>query len=83
MQLSDQACGALMMALQNSLMNQTDILPVLKGFGFVFDNVKGLVVVNPPVVELDSESNEEVEEDGSAIFKAYVDMVDEDSPASS
>ena len=46
MQLSDQALGALMLALQNSLMNQTDIVPVLKEFTFeVTDD--GLVVKNP------------------------------------
>jgi hypothetical protein len=34
MNLTDQALGALMMALQRSLMEQTDIVPVLKGFKF-------------------------------------------------
>ena len=34
MQLSNQALGALMLALQNSLMNQTDIVPVLQEFKF-------------------------------------------------
>ena len=32
MKLSDQALGAIMLALQNSLMSQTDITPVLKEF---------------------------------------------------
>ena len=32
MKLSDQALGAIMLALQNSLMNQTDIVPTLKNF---------------------------------------------------
>ena len=31
--LSDQALGAVMMALQRSLMDQSDIVPVLKGPG--------------------------------------------------
>lgn len=31
MHLSDQAMGALMMALQKSLLEQSDIVPVLKG----------------------------------------------------
>ena len=31
MLMSDQALGALMMALQKSLMEQSDIIPVLKG----------------------------------------------------
>lgn len=30
--LSNQAVGAIMMALQKSLMEQTDIVPVLRGF---------------------------------------------------
>jgi len=30
MQLSNQAVGALMLALQKSLMEQSDILPILK-----------------------------------------------------
>ena len=35
MNLSDQAVGAVMMALQKSLLEQSDIVPVLKGFDFV------------------------------------------------
>ena len=34
MQLTDQALGALMLALQHSLMNKTDIVPVLKEFNY-------------------------------------------------
>ena len=49
MQLTDQALGALMLALQNSLMNQTDIVPVLKEFNFT-ETDNGLIVDNPPVV---------------------------------
>jgi len=77
MQLSDQACGALMLALQNSLMNQTDILPVLKGFGFMFDHTDGLIVINPPVIEVDDEL-ENLEEEGGTVFDAYIDILDED-----
>ena len=36
MTLSDQAMGSLMMALQKSLMEQSDIVPVLKGFDLSF-----------------------------------------------
>ena len=50
MKLSNQAIGALMMALQKSLMEQSDIVPVLKGFEFVL-TTDGLVVKNPPVVK--------------------------------
>ena len=48
--LSDQALGAIMMALQNSLMNQTDIVPDLKGLKMVNHPSQGLVVTNPPVL---------------------------------
>ena len=53
--LSDQALGAVMLALQNSLLNQTDIVPVLKGFEFVNDSEQGLVVCNPPIIRADED----------------------------
>ena len=49
MTLSDQALGAVMMALQKSLLDQSDIVPVLKGMKFRLSET-GLVVMNPPVV---------------------------------
>ena len=52
MQLSNQAVGALMLALQKSLMEQSDIVPVLKGFVLV-ESDEGLVVTNPPIVSFD------------------------------
>ena len=58
MQLSDQALGALMMALQKSLMEQSDIVPVLKGFNFRLSE-NGLMVMNPPLVKLGHEDEEE------------------------
>jgi len=58
--LSDQALGAVMLALQNSLMTQTDIVPVLKGFNFIFDDASGLVVTNPPILRVDSGEEETV-----------------------
>ena len=48
--LSDQALGAVMMALQNSLLHQTDIVPVLKALKFVHHPSDGLVVTNPPIL---------------------------------
>ena len=48
--LSDQALGAIMMALQNSLMNQTDIVPILKDLKMVHHPNEGLVVLNPPIL---------------------------------
>ena len=35
MKLSNQALGAVMMALQKSLLEQSDIVPVLKEFNFI------------------------------------------------
>tara|TARA_R100001480_G_scaffold124087_1_gene122522 strand:+ start:491 stop:685 length:195 start_codon:yes stop_codon:yes gene_type:complete len=52
MYLSDQAMGALMMALQRSLLEQTDIVPVLKAFKLRLSE-DGLMVMNPPTVKID------------------------------
>ena len=50
--LSNQAVGAIMMALQKSLMEQSDIVPVLRNFKVQIDDTGELVVVNPPKVEV-------------------------------
>lgn len=50
--LSDQALGAVMMALQKSLLEQSDIVPVLKSFNFTTEGEE-LVVDNPPTFKLD------------------------------
>ncbi len=60
MKLSDQALGAIMMALQNCLMNQVDIVPILKGFDLILNENEEVVVVNPPVVDTESSSEEPV-----------------------
>ena len=49
--LSNQAVGAIMMALQKSLMEQSDIVPVLQAFEIQVDDTNKLVVTNPPVVK--------------------------------
>lgn len=49
--LSNQALGAVMMALQESLLNQLDIVPILKGFELTQGD-DGLVVTNPPTVRV-------------------------------
>jgi len=51
MKLSDQALGAIMMALQRSLLEQSDIVPVLKAFKLVQHTNNELVVLNPPIVK--------------------------------
>ena len=55
--LSKQAVGALMMALQKSLMEQSDIIPVLEGFKMA-GSPDGLVVLNPPIVKFGDEFEE-------------------------
>ena len=52
--LAEQACGAIMLALQNSLLEQSDIVPVLKGFRFRISE-RGLMVMNPPIVRWDED----------------------------
>ena len=52
MHLSDQALGAVMMALQKSLLEQSDIVPVLKEFKLAEDASGDLVVLNPPVFKV-------------------------------
>tara|TARA_B100001094_G_C17998655_1_gene703988 strand:- start:769 stop:960 length:192 start_codon:yes stop_codon:yes gene_type:complete len=56
MKLSNQALGAIMMALQKSLMEQSDIVPTLQGFDFVVsgDSQDELMVTNPPLVKFDN-----------------------------
>ena len=64
MKLSNQAVGALMMALQRSLMEQSDIVPVLQNMNFQVDpedlSQSELVVTNPPTINFDNvQLNEE------------------------
>lgn len=70
MKLSNQAIGALMMALQKSLMEQSDIVPLLAGMDFEkapgakrWGGKKGeLVVSNPPIISLEGYAFNEPEE---------------------
>ena len=52
--LSSQAVGAIMMALQKSLTEQSDITPVLQGFEVQVDVSGELVVMNPPTVQVNN-----------------------------
>ena len=63
MKLSNQAMGAIMMALQRSLMDQSDITETLKAFNFEMDApIPGLekegklIVLNPPIVQLEQDA---------------------------
>ena len=55
LKLSNQALGAVMMALQESLLNELDIVPILKGFELV-QSEDGLVVANPPTVRVSNDA---------------------------
>lgn len=55
MKLSNQALGAIMMALQESLLNQLDIVPILRGFELQ-NGEDGLTVMNPPTVRFSNNS---------------------------
>ena len=61
--LSNQAIGAVMMALQKSLMEQSDIVPILKDFEFDkapetkrWGGAGELVVKNPPRFQMQVET---------------------------
>ena len=62
MKLSHQAMGAVMLALQNSILDQTDIVPVLEGFNFDITDNNDLVVINPPQARTIGEIEEKVKD---------------------
>lgn len=55
MKLSNQALGTLMMALQKSLLEQTDIVPILKDLNFIVGENETLNVTNPPNFKIDND----------------------------
>ena len=61
MHLSNQALGAIMMALQESLLNELDIVPILSGFELL-ETEDGLVVKNPPTVRMTGDSESPITE---------------------
>ena len=61
MKLSNQAQGALMLALQKCLMEQADIIPILQDMDFEFDEEnQELFVENPPFIKAAEGSDAEV-----------------------
>ena len=56
MKLSNQALGAIMMALQESLLNELDIVPILKNFDLQ-ETHEGLIITNPPTVRFSDSSS--------------------------
>mgnify|MGYP003135322849 FL=1 len=67
MHLSNQAMGAIMMALQESLLNELDIVPILQGFK-LSETDDGLIVENPPTVRV-SDSSAITEQDLAKMVK--------------
>lgn len=59
--LSNQAIGAIMMALQKSLIEQADIVPTLQGFEVQIDDSDQLVIVNPPTFEVPEPKKQNIE----------------------
>jgi len=55
LKLSNQALGSVMMALQESLLNEMDIVPILQNFELV-NTEDGLIVTNPPTVRVSSDA---------------------------
>jgi hypothetical protein len=53
MKLSNQGMGTLMMCLQKSLMEQSDIVPMLRDLNFEVDGDE-IICTNPPMVELNN-----------------------------
>ena len=58
LKLSDEALGAIMLALQKALMEQSDIVPVLKSFNFKINEEKELFIMNPPILKMKEEDEE-------------------------
>ena len=54
MKLSNQATGAIMMALQKCILEEADITDILKGMNFHMGDNEQLIVLNPPVFDATS-----------------------------
>lgn len=55
MKLSNQALGSIMMALQKSILEQADIVPILNEFNFKLNEREELEVENPPNFKIDKD----------------------------
>ena len=58
MKLSDQALGAIMMALQKAILERSDITVTLKEFELQLNEEEQLVITNPPTVKFDFDPEE-------------------------
>tara|TARA_R100000808_G_C2155395_1_gene167791 strand:+ start:16734 stop:16919 length:186 start_codon:yes stop_codon:yes gene_type:complete len=59
MKLSDQALGAVMLALQKAILERSDVTRTLKGFELEIDENSEIVVTNPPKVKFDIDEGEQ------------------------
>ena len=57
MKLSNQGMGTLMMCLQKSLMEQSDIVPLLQELEFKIEGEE-IICTNPPIVEVNTTDND-------------------------
>ena len=57
MKLSNQAVGAIMLALQKAVMEQSDVTETLNGFEIVQDADGPLIITNPPVIKFDQQED--------------------------
>ena len=57
MKLSNQGMGTLMMCLQKSLMEQSDIVPLLQELEFKIEGDQ-IICTNPPTVEVNTTDND-------------------------
>ena len=71
MKLSDQAVGCLMMALQKCLLDQVDIVPILKEMKFAQMDNKELMVENPPDIKVSVPVKRTVEKANSPVVMTY------------
>ena len=60
--LSNEALGSIMLALQKSLLEQSDIVPTLKNFQFKVDDKNELYIMNPPILKLPEYDEDDEEE---------------------
>lgn len=60
MKLSNQAMGAIMLALQKGVMEQVDITGLLRSFELSYDKEKDEITVdNPPTISLEENATED------------------------
>lgn len=59
MKLSNQAMGAIMLALQKGVMEQVDITGLLRSFELSYDKEKDEITVdNPPTISLEEKTED-------------------------